>query len=390
MTRRAIMKQFETVLVPHVHFGNGMINKISEIVSSICDNHREIMLITDKNIFSSRLPHPIIFKLQNDGFKVEILDSIPPEPTNHELDDLAKKLRSVPVSAIIGIGGGSVMDSSKILSILAKYSVTTADLSQHSVPGKGLPFILIPTTSGTGAETTPNAIVLFPERQLKIGIVSPFFIPEHVILDPELTLGLPPSLTASTGIDTVCHLLESFLAKKANSFSDMFALEGLKLMVNSLPIAFQDGKDLEARSSAMLSAFYGGICISAAGTNAVHALSYPLGGMFKIPHGLANSILLIPVIEYEKDRIFSRLAMTAEVLGCSTGLGEYEDASSVVERLNSLIRYLQIPTNLQQFGVKPSALDYLVDAAYEIRRLLDNNPIKLNKNDIRAIYAKVI
>ena len=373
-----------------MHFGPGSVSQIPGIIANICNSSSTIVLATDKNIVATGTPGRIVSSLRDAGYRVAMLDSIPAEPTDHDLDILAGKVRIAKASAIVAIGGGSVMDATKILSVLAIHSITTTELAEQGVPGKGLPSLMVPTTAGTGAEATPNAIVLFPSKKLKIGVVSPYFIPEQVILAPELTIGLPSYLTASTGIDALCHLLECFLGKKANAFSDMYALEGLRLMMSALPAAFHNGSDLEARSKAMLGAYYGGVCIAASGTNAVHALSYPLGGIYRIPHGVANAVLLVPVMKYQKDLITARLAMVAEAMGCGrTGI-DAVDASAVVERLRSLVTELNIPTSLERFGVGVSDLDMLTDAAYGVRRLLDNNPIEMDKNDIKAIYREVI
>lgn len=384
------MISFTALSASHIYFGPGVVSGISEVIATLCNSGATIVLVTDKNIVATGMPDRIVSWLRDAGYRVVVLDSVPAEPTDHDLDMLAEKVRIAGASAIIAVGGGSVIDAAKILSVLAIHSIPTQGLVEKGVPAKGLPTLMIPTTAGTGAEATQNAIVLFPSKNLKIGIVSPYFIPDRIILDPELTIGLSPSLTASTGIDAVCHLLECFLGKKANAFSDMYALEGLRLMMSALSPAFRDGSDIEARSRTMLGAYYGGVCIAASGTNAVHALSYPLGGVFRIPHGVANAILLVPVMKYQKDRIAHRLAMAADAMGCRRTGNDAADASAVIERLSSLVVELNIPTSLERFGVDVSALDMLTDAAYGVRRLLDNNPIELTKNDIKAIYREVL
>jgi alcohol dehydrogenase class IV len=250
------------------------------------------------------------------------------------------------------------------------------------VPGKGIPFIAIPTTAGTGAEATPNAIVLFPERNLKIGIVSPHFIPDRVVLDPATIAGLPPALTASTGLDAVCHLLECYIGKKANPFSDMCALEGLRLMMGGLQQAYERGADIEARSKTMLAAYLGGVCIASSGTNIVHALSYPLGGTFRIPHGVANAILLVPCMRRVAEMAPERLTLAANALGL--GLDE------LISTLRGLVDTLGIPKSLALYHVTPGDLDALSEAALGIRRLLDNAPVQLQKHDIRRIYEEVL
>ena len=384
------MNAFEVLSAPRLIFGNTAVAKIAEVASGLCRSGDTVALMTDRNIVKTGAPDRIAAVLAEGGFKVEIIDSIPAEPTDAELDILALTVRKLGAALMVAIGGGSVIDATKILSVLMVNNVATAKLAEAGVPGRGIPFIAIPTTAGTGAEATPNAIVLFPTRDLKIGIVSPYFIPDRVILDPSLLTGLPQALTASTGIDAVCHLLECFIGKKANPFSDMCALEGLKLMADDLPRAFANGGDIEARSGTMFAAYLGGVCIASSGTNVVHALSYPLGGAFRIPHGVANAILLVPSMEVIAESAPDRLALAAKALGWDVEGGSAANANAMVNGLRKLVDGLGIPKSLEKFNVKPSDLDALVEAAYGVRRLLDNSPVLLQKSDIRKIYGKVI
>jgi alcohol dehydrogenase class IV len=213
-----------------------------------------------------------------------------------------------------------------------------------------------------------------------------------VILDPELTIDLPPKLTASTGVDAFCHLLECFISKKANPMSDMMAKEGMKILLPALPAAYRNGADLEARSACLLAAYYGGACIAASGTTAIHALSYPLGGTYRIPHGVSNAILLMPVMNYQKKKIAPRLAEAARAIGLvpvTGAMSMQEEADLLIDSLDRLLKELKIPTSLKELGVPDNALASLTEAAYGVRRLLDNNPVDLSREDIRAIYESV-
>lgn len=198
---------------------------------------------------------------------------------------------------LIGIGGGSVLDGVKLLSVMRTNDSSIRDmLGVNLVTKLGLPTILIPTTSGTGSEVTANAIVTIPEDELKVGVVSEYLLPALAVLDPELTISLPPKLTASTGMDAFTHAFESFISNKANPISDVFAAEAMRMIASSLVDAYENGYSLEARESMLLGSMYGGMALSSSGTAAVHALAYPLGGKFGIPHGVANAMLLPHVI----------------------------------------------------------------------------------------------
>lgn len=383
------MIPFSVTLPNRVRYAVGAVDKVSEIVAELCAKGAGVLVLTDKGIAGTGVPARVAASLNGAGFEARLLDTVPAEPTDADLDSIAAAIRSRKSVAIIAIGGGSVMDAAKVLSVLGGNNWTTAELAERGVPGKGIPCIMLPTTAGTGAESTPNAIVLFPAKNLKIGIVSPHFVPDRVILDPGLSIGLPPKLTASTGIDALCHLLECFVGKKANPFSDMYAREGMRLLVPALPLAFQNGSDIEARSAAMLAAYYGGVCIAASGTTAIHALSYPLGGTFRVPHGVSNAALLVPVMDFQKDRIAGRLAEAAGAMGLPLSGNDREDAHTLVDMLHSLVTALQIPTSLAALNVPATALGELTEAAFGVRRLLDNNPVDLSKSDIRAIYESV-
>ncbi len=382
------MKAFSIVSPSRVIFGAGKTAEIPEIVKSLAKDG-SLLILSDKGVSSTGVPAKVATALSAAGYMASVMDTVPPEPSTHDLDAIAATLKGTKAAAIVAIGGGSVMDAAKVLAILARTGWTTSELADRGVPGRGTPTVMIPTTAGTGSESTPNAIVLFPEKNLKVGIVSPDFMPDRVVLDPELTLGLPPRLTASTGVDAFCHLLECFISRKANPMSDMMAREGMRLLLPTLPIAYRNGTDLEARSAVMLAAYYGGACIAASGTTAIHALSYPLGGTYRIPHGVANAALLVPVMSYQKDRIAPRLADAARAAGMPAMGSDEADADALIGRLRELVKELNIPSSLSALGVPKSDLGSLTEAAYGVRRLLDNNPVELAREDIRAIYESV-
>ena len=384
------MIPFSALFPARVVFKAGASESLSEIAAGYVQPGATILVLTDRGLTATGIPSGIAAALEKSGFSVRLVESVPPEPSDGDLDSIAKLIQSAKTEIIIAVGGGSVIDAAKVLSALLVHGGTTASLVERGVPGPGIPLIAIPTTAGTGSEATPNAIVLFPEQKMKRGIVNPHFMPACVVLDPSMTTGLPPTLTASTGIDALCHLLECFLGKKANPFSDMVALQGMQLLIPALPAAFRNGNDLDARSAMMLAAFYGGVCIASSGTNAIHALSYPLGGKYRVPHGLANASLLLPVMEFQRERIAAKLARAARSIGTTHNGDDHEDARTLIDSFHTLINELGIPTRLADFDVPVKALDELTEAAYGVRRLLDNNPIDLSKADIRAIYESML
>lgn len=383
------MTSFSVTSPARLRFGVGAVASIPESVKDLCPVGSIVLVLTDKGISETGIPARVAADLVAAGFNASVVDTVPPEPTDGDIDSILTSTCLSNTKTIVAIGGGSVIDAAKVLSVLAGTNWTTAQLAERGSNGKGIPCVMVPTTAGTGAEATPNAVVLFRSKNLKVGIVSQYFVPDRVVLDPELTVSLPPKLTAPTGIDALCHLLECFIGRKANPYSDMYAREGMRLLVPALHKAFKNGADIEARSAAMLAAYYGGICIASSGTNAVHALSYPLSGVYHIPHGIANAVLLVPVIDFQKHGIAPRLALAAEAMGFPRSGDDQADACALVEHLRTLVTELQIPTSLSALNVPSGALGELSDAAYGVRRLLDNNPINLSKEDIRSIYESV-
>jgi len=221
-------------------------------------------------------------------------------------------------------------------------------------------------------------------------VVHPFFIPDSVILDPETTLSLPAHVTAATGLDAFCHAIECFISKKSNPFSDLYALEAIRLVARSLFKAYNDGSDIRAREDLLLAAFYGGMCIASSSTVAVHALSYPLGGRYRIPHGLSNAILLPWVMEFNRDAVVEKFAEVAGAMGIPLGADAEETSKRAVEGIFSLVRSLGIPSTLRELGVGTDDLDEIVAAAMKVTRLLDNNPKPVSPEDARSIYMKLL
>src|SRR5690625_886123 len=242
--------------------------------------------------------------LQEKGAETRLLTDIMPEPSESHVEEVMQRIEGVSFDLMIGIGGGSVLDATKLLSVLATNDLSLRDMvGTNNVQKAGVPTVLIPTTSGTGAEVTPNAIVTLEDEKLKAGIVSPFLYPELVILDASLTILLPKPITAATGMDAYTHALESFISNKANPISDMFAAESMRLISQSLLKAYDNGDSQKDREQTLIGSMYGGLALSASGTAAVHALAYPLGGEYNVAHGVANSMLLPHVMKFNADAI---------------------------------------------------------------------------------------
>lgn len=257
------------------------------------------------------------------------------------------------------------------------------------MPCPGIPLVAIPTTAGTGSEVTPNAIVTLKEKRLKIGVVSRYLLPAYVILDPAMTIGMPPLVTASTGIDAFIHSLESVTSNKTNGMCDAVGFRSMRLIHHALPLAYKQPDNLEARRDMLVGSMLGGMALSSAGTTAVHALSYPLGGQFGIPHGIANAIMLIPVMEYTAATLENEFAEIAlELRICPEDVSPARRAVAFMASLKEMVTKIGIPMDLRTYGVGEKDLGPLAEAASQVTRLLGNSRQTLDKADIRAIYDR--
>ncbi|TDF98709.1 iron-containing alcohol dehydrogenase [Paenibacillus piri] len=353
---------------------------------------KSALIVTQPSMIRQGIVEELRRQLSAAGIATEIETGIKPEPTVQNVEQVYDRISGQAFDLYIGLGGGSVLDAVKLLSVLATNPASVSEMIGTDLVGQaGIPTVMIPTTSGTGSEVTPNAIVTLPEEQLKIGIVSRHLLPQLVLIDPVLTVGLPQPITASTGMDAFTHALESFISNKANPLSDMFALESIRLISRSIAEAYRDGSSVTARERMLVGSMYGGMALTSAGTAAVHALAYPLGGKFHIPHGVANSMLLPHVMEFNMDAIAEdRLACVAEAMGLQTGGTKAKTADRIVAQIRSWTKELHIPQNLHDYGVTERDVAPLAEAAAKVTRLLNNNPKQVFVQDMQALYHKLL
>lgn len=372
--------------------GKESLKRLKDDIKLVSKNINSALIISQPSISDLGFVGTIKEQLEDQGIYVNINLDILPEPTVENIEDVFQQTSNTKYDVLIGIGGGSVLDTTKIVSVLMTNDKQVRELlGTDMVEKAGVPTVLIPTTSGTGAEVTPNAIVPIPEEELKIGIVSNHLLPALVVLDPLLTVGLPKPITAATGMDAFTHSLESFISNKANPLSDMFALESIRLIASSIVEAYENGSSVEAREKMLVGSMYGGMALTSAGTAAVHALAYPLGGKFKIPHGVANSMLLPHVMEFNLDACTERLALVAEPMGLAvSGLSAEEKARKVIEKISEWTATLEIPQDLQAYGVVEEDIPSLAVSAAQVTRLLNNNPKKVSTDEMEAIYRRLL
>ncbi|WP_308681155.1 iron-containing alcohol dehydrogenase [Stomatobaculum longum] len=388
-----MLKQYSLKLPHAVYGGENAMEQITEILKT--NGAKKVAIFTDKGIEKAGL-----FALPEAAVKAAsveyyVLDELPAEPSYEAVQKLIDKFKRSGADFIVACGGGSVMDAAKLASVLVTDDYGVKELlDTPGIAKKCVPIILIPTTAGTGAEVTPNAIVAVPERELKVGIVNENMIADYVILDARMIKNLPRPIAAATGVDALAHCIECFTGNKANPFSDIYALEGLDLILNNIEKACDDPEAMEEKNRMQIAAYYGGLAITASGTTAVHALSYPLGGKYHIAHGVSNAILLAPVMRFnsEDPEVKKRLALAYD--RCCYGEKNCETVEEkcawMIRRIEEIVEHLDIPKSLKSFGVPEEDLEGLVQAGMQVQRLLTNNRRLVTEADARALYLEIM
>lgn len=342
-------------------------------------------------ILTAPVLRPLLTKmdetLQSGGVQLSYFDDIRQEPTVNDFHTIVDKAREFQADSVIGVGGGSVLDLAKLVATLLYSDQQVEQLfGTGLVKQRGVWFACIPTTSGTGSEVSPNAILLDENDNLKKGIVSPHLMADAAYIDPHLTWTVPAKVTAETGMDALTHCIEAYTNKFAHPLIDVYALNGIRLIAANLLKAVKNGKDQEAREALSLGSMYGGMCLGPVNTAAVHALSYPLGGMFHLSHGLSNAILLPTVMKFNRPACVERYAQVAIACGVQPGKNDEETAERGVDFIYQLSKDCGIPTTLSEIGVPQTAVDEMAKSAMEVQRLLKNNPRVVTEEDARDIY----
>ena len=346
------------------------------------------IVVTDRNIEAIPAVQALMGQLRDQIPRISVVNSVPPEPSQHDVAAIIETLSQRQADMVIGIGGGSVLDVAKLLSVLCIDGAPSLDaLLAGEKPQRRTRSMLIPTTAGTGSEATPNAILAIPEKETKVGIISPVMLPDVVALVPELTTSMPPHIASSTGIDALCHLIECFTANVANPVSDNYALIGMKKLFANLETTLREPENLQARLEMLWASYYGGASIAHAGTHLVHAMSYPLGGKYHLPHGVANAILLAPCMRFIRPAAVSKFAQAYDLLpDADVRLSDEEKSHALVDYFTALVARLQLPASLEALGIGPDHLPYLVEAALDVQRLMKNVPMAVTADDVRAVY----
>jgi alcohol dehydrogenase class IV len=377
--------------VPHLVSQPGAAAQLGQHVSAHFPDAKRAMIVTDPGFLRTGLVEAPRRDLEHHGLSVTVYSDVMADPPEQVVLGAVAFARRHDIDIVIGIGGGSSMDVAKLIAVLAG---SDQQLSQiygiGKVTGTRLPLVQVPTTAGTGSEVTNIAIVT-TGATTKMGVVAPQLYADLAVLDAELTLGLPPVVTAATGIDAMVHAIEAFTSKhKKNPMSDMLARQALSLLSNNLITACENGANVQARQAMLLGACLAGQAFSNAPVAAVHALAYPIGGIFHVPHGLSNSLVLPHVLRFNMPHALEHYAEIAGVIAPHVEGSQEARAEALIVAMQQIARVTGIETSLRQVGITEADLDRLADDAMKQTRLLGNNPRELGWNDARAIYAAAL
>ena len=367
-------------------FGTGCISQFADDYLKL--GHKRLFVITMPVI--KPVIADIIDELESNGVNIAFYENVRGEPSIADFKAVLKAAEDFRADSFIGIGGGSILDLTKLTATLLGSEQHIEDLfGTGLINGRGKWFACAPTTAGTGSEMSPNAILLDERDALKKGVVSHYLIADAAYVDPKLTWSVPPKITAETGMDALTHCIEAYTNKFAHPMVDMYALKGISLIAANLAKAVKNGHDTEAREALAVGSMYGGLCLGPVNTAAVHALSYPLGGEYHISHGLSNAILLPSVMRFNCEANVRKYAEVALACGVKPGDNDDETAMHGVEFITSLSKECGIPTTLTEIGIPHSAVAHMAKAAMDVQRLLKNNPREVTEKDAINIYESL-
>ena len=381
-----------------VLFGSGQRHALGTIAVALGSR---ALVCTDARFGSTPEFGELVLLLENAGMEVLTYAEVLPDVPVHQVRDCADLAAGFDPEVVIGMGGGSCLDLAKTVAVLLSHGGQPSDYyGELRVPGPVLPVVALPTTAGTGSEVTPVAVLTDPERVSKVGISSPHLIPRTAICDPELTVGCPPSLTASAGADALSHVVEAFTAIRRpvsveiatervfvgkNELTDTFALLGVELIANSLHRAWSSPDDVGAREAMMLGATAGGLALGSAGTAAAHAIQYPVGAITHTPHGVGVGCLLPYVMEFNRPVRVQELAAVARAMGAPADATPDELADQAIDRVAELLSSVGIPSTLAELGLPADRLRWTAEQASGAERLVANNPRELDVDTLELI-----
>lgn len=383
------MSQFIFETVPKIVCEQGAANGIGELAKSLGVSH--LYIVTDRFLFDHGLLNGALDSLKAAGIKATVFADVQADPPETSVLAAVEQARAAGVDGVVGFGGGSSMDTAKLVALLVKTPQALPEIYGVGLAhGPRLPLIQVPTTAGTGSEVTAISILTTPSNEKK-GVVSSFLYPDVALLDSLLTLGLPPRITAMTGVDAMVHAIEAYTTRhKKNPLSDALAVRALTMLYNNIRTVVKNGADAKAREEMLLGSLFAGMAFANAPVGAVHALAYPLGGHYHLPHGLTNALVLVPVLEFNRPAATALYAELARAILPGRSFASDDEATGAfIDAMRTLVAEMPFEQNLKSAGVPQGDLEMLAKDAMNVQRLLVNNPRDVSYDDALAIYRAV-
>jgi alcohol dehydrogenase class IV len=387
----AMMSKLSNFFAPNkVILGNGAVGQVGAEAAKLGGNRA--LIVTDPGVVKAGLLKAVQESLEAEKIAFEIFDGVEPEPPARVVDACVQQIHEGKHDIVIGIGGGSSMDVTKSAATVAMVGGKVLDyIGLEQLRGRGLPKVLIPTTAGTGSEVTKITVVTDEAENDKKVVNSEALLGNVAIVDPMLTLSMPPKVTADTGMDALVHATETYVSRSATPFSDILAIEAIRLISRNLPIAYREPGNREARFNMSLAATVAGMAFSSGGLGAVHALAYVLDTEYHLSHGRTNAVMFPYVVDFNKSASIAKYARIAKTMDDGlAGLSEQEAAGKLLGILKRLLETMGIPSRLADYGITGDVMPTLVAGGMKQRRLFAFNPRDLTEEDVKSIYTAAL
>ncbi|MNM97935.1 NAD-dependent methanol dehydrogenase [compost metagenome] len=386
---RVTMRTLTFNTTPSILIERGAATRLAERVSSM--GCRSVLLVTDPGVLGAGLLQPVLDSFTQAGVPLRLFADVQADPPESVIRAAVDAAKECAADCVIGFGGGSSLDAAKLAALLARSGESLADVfGIERARGPRLPLVLVPTTAGTGSEVTAVSVVTTAAGEKNV-VISPMLLPDLAVLDADLTIGLPPHVTAATGIDAMVHAIESYTSRhRKNPISDSLGREALRLLSASIERACANGADIQAREDMLLGACLAGMAFANSPVAAVHALAYPLGARFHVPHGLSNSLMLSAVLRFNLEEAAPLYAELADIVLPGLQGDARSKALALAGHFAELPARLRLPTRLRDVGIGEDDIEALAQDAMNQARLLGNNPRELLLDDARALYREVL
>ncbi len=380
---------YKFTMPPQVLIGTGALEGGASTVKRL---GKKALIVTGKIITKTGMVKTLTDCLDQWGISYEIFNDIVGEPTDKMVENGLDVFRKTKCDFIIGMGGGSPLDTSKAIAAMSVLPGKLADYLGKEIVGDFPPMVLIPTTAGTGSETTKFTVITDSEREVKMLLLGDSLLPKLAVVDPSFTISAPPSVTAATGMDALTHAVESYISKKRNPSSDLYALSAVKRIFQYLPLAYSNGGNRKAREEMAIAAFEAGVCINNASTTVVHGMSRPIGALFHVPHGISNAMLIRECMNYIMDGCAERFADIARAIGAaSPETKDAEAAGAFLKALDQICKHCEIPT-LAEYGIEKEKFELLIEKM-ATDAMASGTPghtmREITKEDVISIYHKL-